>query len=90
MSQENNSKKNVHILGSKFASFGFFASVILFYGGFFCGTKSMDSTALIYSVKQVFIPAVIIGTICYWIGCILDNARKKKIGKKKKTQKVNY
>ncbi len=87
MAQE---KKTKNMLAMKFAGMAFFASVLLFMGGFFYGTHTMDSTALFYSLKQVFIPAAIIGCICFWIGRILDNAGTKKSTKKKKNAKVKY
>ena len=74
----------------RFATMGFFCSILLFLGGFFYGTKSMDAEALAYSLKQVFIPALIVSAIAYRIGKMFDNVKCRKKYKKPGLGKLKY
>jgi len=74
----------------RFATIGFFFSALLFLIGFFVGTRSMDAEALLYSIKQVFLPALIIGLIAFNIGRIFDNSKKRKKFKKPGFGKLKY
>lgn len=84
-----NNKNNIkHFYAKKMGAFLLCFSVLFFAGGYFYGTNSLDLESLIYSVKQIFLPAVIMGGFGYIIGMLLDAANKK--SSKKVEKKVKY
>ena len=91
MTTENEKPEKKDSYASKFAAFGFLFSVLLFMGGFFYGTRSMDAEALFYCIKQVLLPAALIGGIGFLIGRMFDNALKIRRGLKKSNRsRVKY
>ena len=74
----NNTTKKKNYYANMFCSFSFFLSLLFFMGGFFIGTKSMNFVALMYAVKQVLIPAFIMGYLGLLIGRFLDRAKVKR------------